>query len=112
MEECLKIAIELDYKWDIALGLEGLAAVVAAQGEPVRAMWLMSTAQALREAIGVPLPSLSQVIHDFAVASVRVQLGELAFDTAWAEERTMTPEQALTSQGAISSSFRNASGNV
>jgi DNA-binding CsgD family transcriptional regulator len=101
MEESLKIAIELDYKWDIALGLEELATVVAAQGEPVRAAWLMSTAQALREAIGVPLPSLSQALHEFTLASVRTQLGEQAFDAAWVAGRTMTPEQALEAQGAV-----------
>jgi predicted ATPase/tRNA A-37 threonylcarbamoyl transferase component Bud32 len=95
MEESLKIALELNYKWDIAGCLEGLAAVVAAQGEPVRAVWFMSAAQALRQAIRTPLPSLSQAGHEFTMASVRTQLGEQAFDAAWAEGRAMTPEQAL-----------------
>src|SRR5260221_13398532 len=61
----------------------------------------MSAAQALREAIGTPLPSLSQPMHEFTMASVRTQLGEQAFAAAWAEGRTMTPGQALAAQGAV-----------
>jgi ATP/maltotriose-dependent transcriptional regulator MalT len=97
LEESLKTALELDHKWDIAGCLEGLAAVAAAQGEPVRAVRFMSAAQALREAIGTPLPSLSQAMHELTFASTRTQLGEQAFDAAWAEGQTMTPEHVLVS---------------
>jgi hypothetical protein len=82
LEESLKISLELDYKWDTAGCLEGLAAVVAAQGEPIWAVRCMSAAQTLREAIGTPLPSLTQAMHAFIMASVRTQLGEQAFDAA------------------------------
>jgi len=102
VEESLKIVRALDYKWDIAGGLETLAAVVAAQGEPVRAVWFISVAHALREAIGTPLPPLFQSLHEFTIASVRARLGEQAFDAAWAEGRTMTPEQALAAQEPVS----------
>ncbi len=98
LEESLKLSLELDYKWDIAGGLEGVAAVVTAQGEPVRAVWFMSAAQALHEAIGTPLPSLLQSLHEFTIASVRTQLGEQAFAAEWAKGRTMTPEQALAAE--------------
>ena len=101
LEESLQIARELDHKWDIAGGLEAVAAVVAVQGEPVRAVWCMSAAQTLREAIGTPLPSVSQPMHEFTMASVRTQLGEQAFAAAWEEGRSMTPEQALTAQGQV-----------
>jgi ATP/maltotriose-dependent transcriptional regulator MalT len=102
LEESLKMSLELDRKWNIARCLEGLAAVAAAQGEPVRAVWFMSAAQALREAIWTPLPSLSQAIHEFTITSVRTQLGERAFDIAWAEGRMMTPEQVLLSLEPLS----------
>ena len=101
MEESLEICRELDGKWYIAGGLEGVAAVVAAQGEPVRAVWFMSAAQALRETIGTPLPSLLQAMHEFTIASVRTQLEEKAFAAAWAEGCTMTPGQALAAEGAV-----------
>ncbi len=101
LEESLKITRELDHKHDTASSLEVLAAVVAAQGEPVRAAWCMSAAQALREAIGTPLPSVIQAMHEFTIASVRMKLGEQAFDIAWAEGRAMTPEQVLTAQEPV-----------
>jgi predicted ATPase/DNA-binding CsgD family transcriptional regulator len=101
MEESLKILKKLDYKWQTVVCLEGLAAVMAAQGEPVRAVWFMSAAQALCETIGIPLSSLSQARHELTIASVRTQLGEQAFDAAWAEGRTMTPEQALAAQEPV-----------
>ena len=98
MEESLKTSLELNRGWSTVLYLEGLAAVVAAQGEPVRAVWFMSAAQALREAIGIQLPSFLQAIHKKTIASVRTQLGERVFDAAWAEGRTMTPEKAMAAQ--------------
>jgi predicted ATPase/class 3 adenylate cyclase/DNA-binding CsgD family transcriptional regulator/Tfp pilus assembly protein PilF len=101
MEESLKTALELNNRWDTAGYLEGLAAVVAAQGEPVRAVWCMSIAQALRKAIGAPLPPLFQGLHESALASVRMQLEERVFDAAWEEGRTMTPEHALSAQEAV-----------
>src|SRR2546429_9633361 len=57
----------------------------------------MSDAQEIREAIGSPLPTISQILHEFTIASARTQLGEQAFDAAWDEGRTMTPEQVLVS---------------
>ena len=95
LQESLKLSLELDHKWNIAWCLEGLAAVAAAQKEPVQAVWCMSAAQALREAIGTPLPSFSQAIHEFTLTSVHAQLGKQTFDAAWAEGRTMTAEHIL-----------------
>jgi predicted ATPase/DNA-binding NarL/FixJ family response regulator len=97
LEEGLKILLELDRKYQVARCLEGLAAVAAAQGEPVRAVWFMSAAQVLRESIGTPLPSVAQPMHEFIITSVRTQLGEQAFNAAWAEGQTMPPEHILSS---------------
>ena len=102
LEESLKLSLELDNKWTSAWCLEGLAAVAATQGEPVRAVWFMSAAQALRESIGTPLPSLSQGIHELTFTTTRSQLREQAFDAAWAEGQTMTPEQILLSPEPMS----------
>jgi predicted ATPase/DNA-binding CsgD family transcriptional regulator len=101
MEQSLEIARELDRKWDIVSYLEGLAAVAVTQGEPERAVWFMSAAQAGREAIGTPLQSLLQAIHKFTITSVRTQLGEQAFAAAWAEGRSMPLEQILAAPGLI-----------
>jgi predicted ATPase/class 3 adenylate cyclase len=95
-EESLAMAQEIGDKELIASGLEGLASVVAAQGEPAWAARLWGTAEALREAIGAPLQPIEQSDYDHAVAAVRDQLGEEAFASAWAEGRTMTAEQVLS----------------
>jgi predicted ATPase/class 3 adenylate cyclase/DNA-binding CsgD family transcriptional regulator len=86
---------------DIPPALEGLAVVVAAQEEPTWAARLWGTAQAQREAYGVPLPPIYRADYEQAVAAARTHLGEQPFALAWAEGRSMTPEQALAAQGPV-----------
>lgn len=81
--------------------LEGLAGVVAAQGELTWAAHLWGAAEVLREAICAPRPPFERVRYERAVAAARAQLGEKAFAATWAEGRTMTPEQALAAQGSV-----------
>jgi DNA-binding NarL/FixJ family response regulator len=88
-------ALELDNKLTIASCLEGLAGVLLAQGEPTRAIRIWGTAEALREAIGAPLPPIECAGYEQAVANAHSLLGEQVFAAAWAQGRTMTPEQAL-----------------
>jgi hypothetical protein len=90
------MAQEIGDKELIASGLEGLASVVAVQGEPVWASRLWGTAEALREAIGAPLQPVEQVAYDNAVAAVRGDLGEETFAQTWREGRAMRAEQVLT----------------
>ena len=96
-EESLALAREIGNK-NIAFCLEGLAGVVAAQGELAWAVQLWGAAKALREAIGVPIPPVYHAEYEQMVATARTQLGEKAFATVWAQGRMMTPEQALTVQ--------------
>jgi tetratricopeptide (TPR) repeat protein len=62
---------------------------------PAWAARLFGTAQALREAVGAPLPPVERREHERRVAAVRVQLGEAAFSTAWREGRERPLEQTL-----------------
>src|SRR5947209_814260 len=94
-EESLKIAQDMDDKELIASSLEGLAVVAAVQGEPARAARLWGAAEALREVIGAPLPPIERVDYERLVAKTRVQLGEEAFTSTWAQGRTMTPDHIL-----------------
>jgi DNA-binding CsgD family transcriptional regulator len=100
-EQSLAIVKEGNYKWDIALFLEGLAGVVTAQGEPAWAARLYGAVEALRDALSVPIPPVYRAEYERSVAATRAQLGEKAFAAAWAEGRTMTPEQALAAQGSV-----------
>jgi len=85
----------------LAFWAEILAAAVAAQGNHAWAAHLWGAVEALREAIGAPLPLVERAPYHRVVASSRTQFGEKDFDTAWAEGRTMSPEQALATQGQV-----------
>jgi tetratricopeptide (TPR) repeat protein len=94
-QEIFLILQRIQYQELIPDCLEGLAAVAADQGELVWATQLWGAADALREAIGTPIPSVYQLNHERAVAKVRTQVGDESFAKAWAEGRAMTPEQAM-----------------
>ena len=98
-EESLAIAIASGDKWLTPFCLEELAAVVTAQGEAVWGARLWGAAEALRDMVGSPLPPVFRADYERSVAAARTQLGEKAFTAAWAEGRTMTPEQAFTARG-------------
>ena len=94
-EESLTMGRELGQRELIATGLEGLARTIAAQGDPAQAARLWGTAEALREALGAPLPPVERSDYDPAVAAVRDQLGEGAFISTWQEGRLLPADQAL-----------------
>jgi len=97
-EESLSIA-RVGYKLDIASGLEGLANVVAAQGELAWATRLWGAAEALRDTMGAPLPPLERPDYEHATATARTALGAEAFAAAWAAGKTMTLEQFFAAEG-------------
>ena len=105
-EQSLALCREIGYQVWVAPCLEGLAGVVAAQesrgGSLAGTLWavrLWGAAQTLRETIGAPMPPIDRADYERAVAAARVRLGKEAFAAAWAEGRTMTPEQACAAQG-------------
>ncbi len=100
-EESLILTMELGNKLIMASCLEGLAGVILAQGASAWAARLWGAAAALREAIGAPLPPVERADYERSVASARVQLGGKALAVAWAEGRTMTPEQAFAARGPV-----------
>jgi predicted ATPase/class 3 adenylate cyclase/DNA-binding CsgD family transcriptional regulator len=90
-----------EFIMDVTPALEGLAAVVAAQGDPTWAARLWATAEAQRETYSLPLEPIYRADYEQAVAAARTQLGEQSFAAAWAEGRSMTPEQTLAVRGAV-----------
>ncbi len=97
-EESLSTAKALSRLELIAASLAGLGRVFAAQGEPVWAARLWGAAEKLQEGNDISLPA---ALYVQAVQTARTQLGEQAFDAAWAEGRTMTLEQVLTESGRV-----------
>jgi predicted ATPase/class 3 adenylate cyclase/DNA-binding CsgD family transcriptional regulator len=86
---------------NIAPTLEGLAVVVAAQGETTWAVRLLAAAAALRDSLGTPLPPVYRADYERSVAAACAQLDEQTFAVAWAEGRGMTWEQALAARGPV-----------
>src|SRR5260370_27538455 len=101
-EESLTLAREMGFKRLIPANLEGLAAVFAAQGEePMRATRLWGAAEALREAMGMPLPPIEKPGYKRSVAAARIQLGGQIFTAICAEGRTMIPEEVLAAREPV-----------
>ena len=73
--------------------------------EPAWAAQLWGAAKAVRDAMGAPLPPIERADYERSMATACTRLGEKAFTAAWAEGRTMTPEQALTAQGTATKSI-------
>jgi predicted ATPase len=94
--ESLSLRKEMGTRRGIAESLEGLAGMAAeAEGDDREAARLFGAAEALREAIGAPVPLVERAEYDRNVATARAQLDEATFASAWAEGRAMTLEQAV-----------------
>lgn len=77
----------------IAVCLVGLAAVACATRQHEKAARLFGAAEGLRDSIGVSLPYFIRGDCDRLVAMTRKHLAD-AFQTRWAEGRTMTVDEA------------------
>jgi predicted ATPase/transcriptional regulator with XRE-family HTH domain len=95
-EESLAIGRVVGDNLGIASCLEGLAGLFGAQGEPVRAVGLWGVADALREAMGTPIPPVYRADYERSLAAARAQLGEKTVAAAWAEGRMMTLDHVLS----------------
>jgi non-specific serine/threonine protein kinase len=82
-------------KVGVAGSLRGLASIAALIGSHARSARLYGAAEAVREAIGAPLPR-HHPISELAIATARAGLGEAAFAAAWQEGREVTLAEAVT----------------
>jgi predicted ATPase/DNA-binding SARP family transcriptional activator len=94
LTESLAGHAELGDRWRAASVLEALAGLAAARDDHVRSARLFGAAEALREAIGAPVPACERVGRERHVAEVRAALDADGCARAWAEGRTMTLEEA------------------
>ena len=86
---------EIGEQWNLAGGLEGAAAVMAAAGQVVDAVRLYGAAAAFREIIATPLTGCWLAEYESHLASVRSALDELVFLDAWREGRGTPLAQAV-----------------
>jgi predicted ATPase/DNA-binding SARP family transcriptional activator len=94
-QESLTIRRVLGAKLGIAYSLEGLAMLYRAMNSPEKAARLWGASQALRDAIGTPVPPIERTRYTRDQAIVRTQLGAEAFDRACAEGRAMASDEAV-----------------
>jgi predicted ATPase/DNA-binding CsgD family transcriptional regulator len=94
-EEGLTVSAELGNEADIVHCLEGLATVAGAEGRMVRAARLWGAAEALLEKIEAVYTYVPDRSINRSQVAARSQIDEAAWGAAWAEGRTMTPEQAI-----------------
>ena len=79
----------------VAECLEGAAALALAGGQPERAARLLGSADAIREAIGVPVPPGERTDSDRTGEAAYVELGRDSFESAWSAGRAMTLDSAV-----------------
>ena len=83
----------------IARTLAGIAGIVGALSgdatQAARAVRLFGAADAVRTAIGVPIPRSERIHYDRDLEHVRAQLDAPTFDESWAAGRTLPVEQAI-----------------
>jgi tetratricopeptide (TPR) repeat protein len=93
--EALALDRDLGHKRGIACSLDGLAGVAGRRHEWERAARLAGAAAALREEMGYESERADRAFRDRYCAEVRAALGERAFESAMAEGRAMTLEEAV-----------------
>jgi tetratricopeptide (TPR) repeat protein len=106
-KESLAIAWELGNTVGILPPIDNLGGVALACGENERAVRLWGASHALRERTSAALPPTELEERAAGIASARTALGEELFAAAWAQGRSMSPQEivqyALTNKIAKSS---------
>jgi non-specific serine/threonine protein kinase len=97
LEEGARIALELGDRVGSVYYVWALGKVQALRGRPLRAAKLWGTAEAQREHMGWSLSyhDLAHSDYERDLGAARASVGDAAFDAAWAEGRTMSPDLAL-----------------
>jgi predicted ATPase/DNA-binding XRE family transcriptional regulator/predicted negative regulator of RcsB-dependent stress response len=98
LEEGVTLSEQMRDRANLSYFLEGLAVLAGAQGQGERSTRLFGAAEGLMEAVGAPVYNYVKVdpsLYQRTKASALSQLGEEAFEAAWAEGQAMTFEQAV-----------------
>ena len=74
--------------------LESFAGLAGARAQGARAARLWGAAEALRTSIGAPRPLDARLLYEPSMAAARAQLGEAAWEAAFAEGMALSAEEA------------------
>jgi len=98
--EGVRLSEEIGDRANLGYFLEGLAVVAGVRGEAERSARLFGAAKALLQAVEAPVYDYyepNRSLYERTAATVRSQLGESAFEEAWAGGQATTFEQAVAS---------------
>lgn len=110
--EALELLRHSDEKTMIAGCLEGLASLAQERNHPEVATRMLGAAQALREAVGIPLPLTRRSNYESTVSGARTALGEAAFSAAWQEGRNSSTTRQATQYALESTARLHPQGSV
>jgi hypothetical protein len=92
--ESLRIFRDLGNLPDIAVSLSGAARTLVVAGGAATAAHLLSSAETLFTELAAEPPWVTRMNQDTR-ATIRAQLGEAAFASAWEQGQAMTADEAL-----------------
>jgi predicted ATPase len=93
--DSIKLEKELDHREGIAENLEGIASIVAAQSEYDQAVQLFSSADILRDTLGIPLsPADASNLKNWKKAA-QEELGDASYTSAENKGKSLTIDQAI-----------------
>jgi predicted ATPase/DNA-binding CsgD family transcriptional regulator len=90
----LMLVIEMQDSWGMCYSLEGLAEVACAEGKALKAAHLLGASEAHYKNMRARLDYLDVVTYDTCVTEARAQLGDEAYEAAFAQGSATTAEQA------------------
>lgn len=93
--ESLAVRKEIGDRSGSAWCLERLAEITLARGQMNKAVRVFGAAAFVRASIGSAMDAVDQADYEEELATLRRELGEEQFATAWAEGSALTPQQAM-----------------
>jgi ATP/maltotriose-dependent transcriptional regulator MalT len=99
--ECLSLAIARDDHWRASSLLAECAEIAHRDGELRVAARLAAAAVRQREEYGVALHPDSRAMYERWLGALRRDMGDLAFETAWAKGEELTREAAMLDAAAV-----------
>jgi tetratricopeptide (TPR) repeat protein len=105
VKDGLRLFSESDFKLGIAMALEVFAGLVTSEN-PERAARSFGSAEAIRYAIGAPMPPVDRPGYERDVAAVRGQIGEIGFAAARARGQA-EPYEVVVAEILASPNYTN-----
>jgi len=96
LRQSLAARVDVDDRRAVAEVLEGLAALAALDRQPERGARLLGMAQALREAVGAPVPAALRQEYERTISALRAALGTERFEAVVLEGQSATLKQAVS----------------